>query len=247
MDATYLTKSDDRSVDALEVKSLCDKIKLAYQLTGTYVAAICVYPEQLQIAMEELKGTGIQFATVVNFPTGDESIEEVKQQMMDAILKGADEIDIVMPYQLLQIGNQDEVKRFLLECREKTQGKKLKVIIESGVLSLCHINNATRIAGEIGADFVKTSTGKVKGATVEAVQEMLFVLQEFWRQNIHCGLKVSGGVTMNNVTDYLKLMRASSLHLLYKSSEAENANTDQIHSDVFRIGASKLLDDIILR
>jgi deoxyribose-phosphate aldolase len=157
------------------------------------VAAICVYPKHLPLLLPK---KNIQKATVVNFPAGDKRDEEVLFSIEQAItLNEADEIDYVFPYQLYLDGEKtkalESCGRASTLCRKHQ--KKFKVIIETGALSSLQIIYDLSLALiDIGCDFIKTSTGKVKiGATIPAVFAILSAIKD---TNSNCGIKVSGGI-----------------------------------------------------
>lgn len=195
-------------------------------------AAVCIYPEYLpQVkAFLQQHHLAIKVATVVNFPSGALPVEEVLQQITQARAAGADEIDCVLPYQTLLSGHTEQVKVFLAKVRAATQGVCLKIIIESGELVTCQqISKATELVVESGADFVKSSTGKVKvGMTEEAARIMLAVIAASTRT---VGFKASGGV--RSVEFALKLVA------LFEELTGDVATAQHM-----RLGASGLLQDL---
>ena len=195
------------------------------------VAAVCVYPEFVALAKKTLQGTGIKIATVANFPTGNEDLASVSATIKQSLHDGADEIDVVMPYQHLIKGDHAYVIHYLTQCRALTKNHVLKVIIESGELNREQIITAATIVADIGADFVKTSTGKVAvGATLDACDAILSVLST--RQNSP-GIKLSGGVnTPEQANTYLACI-------------ANYMGDDWIDSSHLRFGASRLLDALL--
>ncbi len=198
------------------------------------VAAICIYKEFIPFAkgLDNIKNTHIQVATVINFPTGNGSLEQTLEELDIALNNGADEIDLVMPYNLLAQGEQGKVGNFVGAIRKACNAKTLKVIIESGELhSEKLIRLASRVAINEGVDFIKTSTGKVPvNATLEAAK---FMLDEIKSSGTQCGFKVAGGVkTLDDAVEYLDL--ASSI-----------MGDGFIHSKTFRFGTSSLLHNIL--
>ncbi len=198
------------------------------------VAAVCVYPKFVSQAVAELKGTGIQIATVANFPTGDDRLHYCIQQIQQAIEDGANEIDVVMPYGQFLSGDSETVSQYLRSCHSICHNKAtLKVILETGELIAAEvILAAAELAIASGADFIKTSTGKVSvGATHAAAEAMLTAIKQHPEKNV--GLKLSGGVrTVKQVMEYISLIDAE-------------MGKQWITPATFRIGASKLLDDIL--
>jgi deoxyribose-phosphate aldolase len=195
-------------------------------------AAVCVYPAYLPLVKPLLQqlAAPVKLATVVNFPSGDEPLELVLQQISDARAAGADEIDCVLPYGILLSGQVDPVRHFLAAVREATTGLCLKIIIESGALGTCQqIVKATELVVESGADFVKSSTGKVAvGITEEAARVMLTVIAAAQRP---VGFKASGGV--RSVEFALTLVN------LFEELTGEMATAERM-----RLGASALLKDL---
>lgn len=195
------------------------------------VAAYCVYPHFLSVVMKwQQKRPAAALATVVNFPSGDLASEQVCEQIQQVINAGAEEIDCVLPYNALLRGEQGYVKHFLYDVRQAAVGKCLKIIIESGeLITAQQIAKATELAIESGADFVKTSTGKVPvGVTDEAARIMLTVIAAASRK---VGFKASGGVKT--------LEQALRLVDMYQRITGNIAT-----SQLMRIGASSLALDV---
>lgn len=157
-------------------------------------AAYCVYPQFLtQLKQLSSRQSPVALATVVNFPTGDLPSDLVCEQIQHAIAQGATEIDCVLPYKALLRGEHGVVKSFLYDVRQACGEHCLKIIIESGELVTAQqVAKASELAIEGGADFVKTSTGKVPvGVTEEAARIILTVIAA---ANRKVGFKASGGV-----------------------------------------------------
>tara|TARA_R110002126_G_scaffold200330_1_gene347938 strand:- start:635 stop:1378 length:744 start_codon:yes stop_codon:yes gene_type:complete len=159
------------------------------------VAAYCVYQPFLPQLQDFISTTkhAIELATVVNFPDGEASISEVCRQIELALAAGATEIDCVLPYQSLLRGELQYVSDFLQKVRQCCGSSCLKVIIESGeLITAQQVAKATELAIDCGADFVKSSTGKVAvGVTDEAARIMLTIIAAADRP---VGFKASGGV-----------------------------------------------------
>ena len=195
------------------------------------VAAVCVYPEFVALAKKMLHGTGIKIATVANFPTGNESLDVVSASIKQSLLDGADEIDVVMPYQHLIKGDHNYVIHYLTQCRALTKHHVLKVIIESGELNHEQLIAATSIVVDIGADFVKTSTGKVSvGATIDACAAILSVLSLCHNTP---GIKLSGGI---NTPEQARI---------YLACIESYMGADWVDAHHVRFGASRLLDALL--
>lgn len=176
------------------------------------VAAICIWKEHVPQAKALLKGSGIRIATVVNFPRGGTDVDTVVAETRQAIVSGTDEIDLVLPYRALMAG-ADGVAAHMVKAVRKTCGRKakLKVILETGELKDEKlIRKASRLAMEAGADFIKTSTGKVAvNATPDAAAIMLKEIRRHGRKNGgKVGLKPAGGIkTTQDAGLYLDLAR----------------------------------------
>lgn len=189
------------------------------------VAAVCVYGRHAALCARELAGTGIHVAAVANFPDGDLDAERARRETAEAVDAGAGEVDVVLPWRAWLDGDRKGALRVVEASR--SQAPVLKVILESGSLG-----NETRSAADAalaaGADFVKTSTGKVgPGADPVAARAML----EAVRAAGHGGFKASGGVrTPEQAREYLALAE----ELL-----------GPVGPDRFRIGASTLLDALL--
>lgn len=228
IDLTLLDEKGDQKA----IEALCSKANAL----ETHVAAICIYPKFILFA-KKILNPDIAIATVVNFPKGDLSISEVVDQTVFALDQGADEIDLVIPYQNYQKVDvhSDDASIELVQTIKKICGDKiLKVIIESGALSISGINQASKDAIDAGADFIKTSTGKIPtGARLDAAKIMFDAIDDARQKGVTCGFKASGGIrTKEDALSYLKLAEA-------KLGKAF------INSKTFRFGASSLLDDLI--
>lgn len=226
LDLTNL--KDDCTPEAID--ALCDKAHTAFGDT----AAICIWPRFVAQARARLGGgSPIRIATVVNFPGGDLGIAAVIAQTRQAIAHGADDIDLVIPYKALVSGDEAAVSAMVsavkAECPESVI---LKVILETGELKeTALMRRASELAIAAGADFIKTSTGKVAiNATLEAADVMLLAIRDSRRK---VGFKPAGGIS--SVTD-------ASLYLRHADTIM---GEDWVMPSTFRFGASGLLDDIL--
>ena len=229
IDLTSL-KGDESPED---IENLCLSAKNEFGC----VAAICVYPKfvlRVKQSLTELSAEGIKIATVVNFPTGLESIEQVVTQTRWSIAQGADEVDVVLPYQQFLSGDFEHCEKMLSACREACGNTiAMKVIIESGELEEPQlIRKASELAIQCGADFVKTSTGKVPiNATPEAAECMLKAIRDSGKVDI--GFKASGGIRQpEDAARYLTIAEAF-------------FGPEWITPAHFRFGVSGLLDNLI--
>lgn len=197
------------------------------------VAAVCVYPQYVKLVKQTLKDPKIKIAAVSNFPHGNLSIEQVIFEIQHAIHEGANEIDLVMPYQDYLDGKVTDTKVFVAACKELCKKSTiLKVILETGALQNSEIiEHACHDMINAGADFLKTSTGKIAiGATLTAAKIMLTTIRES-KKNI--GFKASGGIrTPKQAQDYIKL------------AQSIMGNT-WVTAEHFRLGASSLVQTLI--
>lgn len=176
-------------------------------------ASICILPKMVKFAKEELEDTDIMVCTVISFPDGDNSLEDKLSETKKAIADGADEIDMVLDYKLLKEkwdGNDvdEETREYLLEdisqlaeeCHKNNI--TLKVIVESGLLDIEQTKFCTDLCLQAGADFIKTSTGKVAiGAEIDKVKAMKNAIAEFGGTMF---IKASGGIrTLEDIRKFL--------------------------------------------
>lgn len=200
------------------------------------VAAVCVFPHYVATAHAVLQDTTVKLASVCNFPGGDHSEPQWLEDLDQALQAGAEEIDWVIPYRQLLLGQIDQVHAALRRCREECgKGIVLKVILETGALSDELIDLATEIVIEEGGDFVKTSTGKIEhGATPDAVTRILQTLLHKADLNQPMpGCKVSGGVVdLQQAWDYIELAQSI-------------MGPGWVNAAHFRIGASRLLSQVV--
>ncbi|BEV72129.1 MULTISPECIES: deoxyribose-phosphate aldolase [unclassified Paludibacterium] len=196
------------------------------------VAAVCVFPRFVPIAKKTLREQGtpdVLVATVTNFPHGNPDVAVAVEETREAVALGADEVDVVFPYRALMEGNADLGARLVAACKQACgSAAQLKVIIESGELKdPALIRQASLISIEAGADFIKTSTGKVPvNATLEAAEIMLQAIKDSGRD---CGFKAAGGVrSAAEAAEYLALAE----RIMGK---------DWVSPAHFRFGASSLL------
>ena len=169
-----------------ELIKLLDEAK-EYKFLG-----VCVNPVNVKFTAEYLKGSGIKVVTAIGFPLGQSTTESKVLETIDAVKNGADEIDMVINSGKLKDGDFDYIVNDISSIKAACQGKALKVILETDLLSKEEIKKASELCVKGGADFVKTSTGFVKngvGAKVEDVKLMYETVKDFG-----LGVKASGGV-----------------------------------------------------
>jgi deoxyribose-phosphate aldolase len=193
-----------------------------------------VYPRFVGTARAALaaRGIALPIATVTNFPGGAADPDAAARESAEAVALGADEVDVVFPYRALLAGDERAGRALVAQCRAAVGGARLKVILETGELrEPALIRRASEIAIEAGADFIKTSTGKVAvNATLEAAAVMLAAIREAGRT---VGFKAAGGVrTADEAFAYLALAQR-------ELGEGYTAPA------TFRFGASGLLGSLL--
>lgn len=223
LDLTSLNDDDTPEV----ISILCERARTP---VGS-VAAVCVYPRFVQQAATLLQG--IPVATVVNFPTPHDGLDKVLKDTQVALEDGADEIDLVMDYRHL---DAPETVAMITAVKEVcvNANRLLKVIIESGYFdNQAQIAKAAALAIDGGADFVKTSTGKIQvGATLEAVETICRTIAEKGVSD-SVGIKIAGGVkTPEQAQAYLDII-------------TRYFGAQWVHPTRVRIGASSLLSALL--
>jgi deoxyribose-phosphate aldolase len=220
------------------VRSLC--AKAAYPAPGApRVAAVCVYPNLVAVAKEALAGTGVLVASVATaFPSGLSSLDVKLRDTEAALASGADEIDMVIDRGAFLAGDEQHVFDEIVAVKQLCGPVHLKAILETGELgSYDATRRASDLALEAGADVIKTSTGKIgTSATLATALVMSEAIRDFARRTgERRGLKVAGGVrTTKSAIAYLVLID-------------ETLGEDWLAPEMFRIGASSLLDDLLLQ
>ncbi|MCL2420146.1 MAG: deoxyribose-phosphate aldolase [Conexibacteraceae bacterium] len=203
------------------------------------VAAVCVYPALVAVAREALAGTGVRTASVATgFPAGQVSLEAKLRDTDDAVAAGADEIDMVISREAFLAGDDPRVMREIERVKEACGDAHLKVILETAELgSYDHVRHASMLAMAAGADFIKTSTGKAAaGATPGVCLVMLEAIRDHAdRTGRIVGFKAAGGVSTSK----------AALHRLVLVKET--LGDDWLTPDRFRIGASSVLNDLLMQ
>jgi deoxyribose-phosphate aldolase len=215
--------------DNAAIENLCLRAQTPYGNT----AAICIWPRFVAHARAILgEGHAVRIATVVNFPSGDLAVPAVVEETRKAVEDGADEIDLVIPYRKLIAGDEAAVTEMVEAVRAACPNSCLKVILETGELKdAALIRRASELAIAAGADFIKTSTGKVAvNATLEAADIMFQAIRDS-RQRV--GFKPAGGIgTVADADLYLRLAESM-------------MGPNWLIPSTFRFGASSLLDDVL--
>jgi deoxyribose-phosphate aldolase len=235
IDLTTLNGDDTQE----KVVALCNKaIETEDKEQGIpKVAAICVYPNFSKLVSGKLKSTNIKTAVVATgFPSG-QTFREVKLlEVKKAVEDGAEEIDMVISRGVFLEKNYQEVFDEIKEVKNVCGEAHLKVILETGELeNLSQVKIASHIAMEAGADFIKTSTGKIKpAATTDAFLVMTDAIKEFYkRTGKKIGIKPAGGISDTETA------------LKYYAIVKENLGQEWLNNELFRIGASSLLDKLL--
>ena len=204
------------------------------------VAAVCVYPTMVGVAKKAVEGTGIKIASVATgFPSGQTTSKIKLEDTKFAINQGADEIDMVISRGKFLSGEYnfvfDEIAAIKEVCGSSV---RLKVILETGELStLDNVRRASDIAMYAGADFIKTSTGKIQpAATMQVTYTMLQAIRDFkLKTGIQVGMKPAGGISN------------SKLALHYLVMVKETLGDDWLDNHWFRFGASSLANDVLMQ
>lgn len=200
-------------------------------------AAVCVYPSLVPVAKEALVGTGVKIAAVATaFPSGQLPLDLRLEEVRRAVSAGADEIDMVISRGAFLAGELERVFDEIVATKEACGPAHLKVILETGELgTLDNVACASRLAIAAGADFIKTSTGKVQpAATLPVTLVMLEAIrEEFLDTGRMVGMKPAGGI------------RHSKLALHYLVLLAETLGSAWMTPDWFRFGASALANDLL--
>ncbi len=202
------------------------------------VGAICVYPAMVAAVRETLNTPGVDIASVAGgFPASQTFIEIKVAETSLAVADGADEIDMVLGVGEFLSGNYDKVFEDISEIKSACGEAKLKVILETGALQTAeNIYKASIIAMEAGADFIKTSTGKeIAAASPEAAYVMTKAISEFTaKSGRKIGFKPAGGISTTE--DALK----------YYAIVKENLGDEWLNNSLFRIGASRLSNNLLV-
>ena len=201
------------------------------------VAAVCVYPTMVPIAVEALRGTGINVASVATaFPSGQLPLDIKVSDVKRAVEFGANEIDMVINRGAFLSGQYQTVFDEICAVKEACGTAHLKVILETGELGTYdNVQLASQIAMLAGADFIKTSTGKVSpAATMPVTLVMLKAISDFYQSHGKIiGMKPAGGIrTAKQAIHYLCMVK-------------EELGTEWLTPDLFRFGASSLLNDVL--
>jgi deoxyribose-phosphate aldolase len=203
------------------------------------VAALCVYPNMIATAKAALAGSSVKVASVATyFPSGQTSLAVKLEDVRQAVALGADEIDMVIDRGAFLAGEYARVYDEIIAVKQACGEAHLKVILETGELETYdNVRRASVLAMAAGADFIKTSTGKVQpAATLPVTLVMLEAIRDFYAQTGRAvGMKPAGGI------------RTSKEAIAYLTVLYETLGPDWMTPDRFRFGASSLLNDILMQ
>jgi len=237
IDLTTLEGKDSEG----KVRQLCYKAMHPHDsMPGVpQVAAVCVYPTMVRVAKKALKGSSIHVAAVATaFPSGMAPLQVKLDDTHYAVEEGADEIDMVISRGKFLQGEYNFVFDEIAAVKEACGKAHLKVILETGELStLDNVRKASDLAILAGADFIKTSTGKIQpAATMPVTLVMLEAIRDYYyATGKMIGMKPAGGIATSKLA----------LHYLVMVNETLGAQW--LHPDWFRFGASKLANDILMQ
>ena len=203
------------------------------------VAAVCVYPNMVKVAKERLKGSGIHVASVAtSFPSGMATLEDKLEETKRAVEYGADEVDMVISRGKFLKGEYNFVFDEIQAVKEACGDAHLKVILETGELQTYeNVRKASDLAMQAGADFIKTSTGKIQPAATQPVTlVMLEAIRDYYYETGHMvGMKPAGGIRKaKQAIQYLVLVK-------------ETLGSNWLTPDYFRFGASSLTNDLLMQ
>ncbi len=237
MDLTTLEGCDTPG----KVRALCRKaLHPAADIADVpSVAAVCVYPNLVPIAKKELEGSTVRVAAVATaFPSGLSPLDVKLDDARRAVELGADEIDMVIDRGAFLAGEHPRVADEISRVKEVCGEAHLKVILETGELGAYdNVRRASDLAMEAGADFIKTSTGKIQPAATPAVTlVMLEAIRDFYyRTGRRIGMKPAGGIrTAKQALHYLVIVK-------------ETLGDDWLTPELFRLGASTVLNDVLMQ
>jgi deoxyribose-phosphate aldolase len=224
-----------------KVKQLCYKARHLHDAVEGLptVAAVCVYPNFVGLAKKEVAKSGIKVASVATaFPSGNSSLEIKLDDVRLAVDQGADEIDMVISRGRFHHGDFNYVHDEIAAVKQACSTARLKTILETGELgTLDNVRLASDIAISAGADFIKTSTGKISpAATMPVTLVMLEAIRDhFFKTGQMVGMKPAGGISK------------SKLALHYLIMVKETLGTDWLTNQWFRFGASSLANDVLMQ
>jgi deoxyribose-phosphate aldolase len=203
------------------------------------VAAVCVYPNLVPVAVERLRGSGVKVASVATaFPSGQAPLDVKLAEVRDVVEMGAHEVDIVIDRGAFLSGRYAKVYDEIVRVKEAAGDAHLKVILETGELGTYdNVRRASLLAMAAGADFIKTSTGKLpSAATLPVALVMLEAIRDVYEETGRMvGMKPAGGIrNAKQAVQHLVLVH-------------ETVGPEWLTPDLYRLGASSLLNDVLLQ
>ena len=234
VDLTTLSSEDSESSVSAFVQKVND-FETNYPMIKN-VAAVCVYSNFAETVRSNLEVSTVNLAVCsANFPSSQARLEVKVTETALAVLDGANEVDIVLNLGLYRDGAYEDLCDEISEIKEAAKDAKLKVILETGALKTAeHIRNASILSLYSGADFIKTSTGKIyPGASLEAAYVMCKCIKEYYAEHgVMKGIKVSGGIrTTEDAVKYYTIVK-------------EVLGEKWLTNEYFRIGASSLANNL---
>jgi deoxyribose-phosphate aldolase len=223
-----------------KVTMMCQKARWPHETPGTpSCAAVCVYPNMVPVAKKALEGSSVKVASVATaFPSGLSPLPIKLDDVRRAVEFGADEIDMVIDRGAMLTGRYGEIFDEIVAIKEACGPAHLKVILETGELGTYDVvRKASQIAMLAGADFIKTSTGKIQpAATPPVTLVMLEAIRDFYyATGKRIGMKPAGGIrTAKQALHYLCMVK-------------ETLGDEWLSPDMFRFGASVLLNDVLMQ
>ncbi|MDQ6911813.1 MAG: deoxyribose-phosphate aldolase [Verrucomicrobiota bacterium] len=237
MDLTTLEGKDTPGKIAFLCRKAMQPLDARYDVPPC--AAVCVYPNLVRVAKEFLGDSGVKVASVATaFPTGLMPLRLKLEEVRSAARDGADEIDMVIDRGVFLAGNHTRIADEIAATKEACGAAHLKVILETGELQTYdNVRIASEIAMNNGADFIKTSTGKISpAATMPVTLVMLEAIRDFfYATGIRIGMKPAGGI------------RTAKQALAYLVMVKETLGDDWLTNDLFRFGASTLVNDVLMQ
>jgi deoxyribose-phosphate aldolase len=237
MDLTTLEGKDTPGKVAFLCRKAMQPLDPRYQVPPC--AAVCVYPNFVRVAKKFLGNSGVKVASVATaFPTGLMPLKLKLEEVRGAARAGADEIDMVINRGVFLSGDHASVFDEIAATKEACGAAHLKVILETGELQTYdNVRVASEIAMRAGADFIKTSTGKISpAATMPVTLVMLEAIRDFfYATGMRIGMKPAGGI------------RTAKQALAYLVMVKETLGDDWLTPDLFRFGASTLVNDVLMQ
>lgn len=224
-----------------KVRQMCFKARHLHDIHSGLpnVAAVCVYPSMVGVAKKEVQDSGVKVASVSTaFPSGQAPLKVKLMDTKFAVSEGADEIDMVISRGKFLSGEYNYVFDEIAAIKDVCGDARLKVILETGELvTLDNVRRASDIAMYAGADFIKTSTGKIQpAATMQVTYTMLEAIRDFMDETgIQVGMKPAGGISNSKLA----------LHNLVMVKEVLGG--DWLNNHWFRFGASSLANDVLMQ